>query len=131
MPTIPRRVRRNTKSSPSFFLRPSICSAFVPCQRVTTVLACATTSFHWRLQRSGEDGLSVIEFGDHGQSGLVINDKGDLGNSASPSVVGHPGEALARCELHQVGVRWGSWLCLQRHAFPGVVVLRLEIKKEI
>ena len=51
--------------------------------------------------------------------------------SASPSVVGHPGEALARGELDQVGVRWWSWLCLQRHTFPGVVVLRLEIKKEI
>ena len=52
-------------------------------------------------------------------------------NLASPSVVGHPGEAPAGCELHQVGVRWGSWLRLQRHAFPGVVVLRLEIEREI
>ena len=72
MPTIPRIVRRNTKSSPSLFLGPSICSAFVPCQRVTTVLASAATSFHWRLKRSGEDDLAVIEHGDHvliGQSG--------------------------------------------------------------
>ena len=100
---------------------------------MTTVLASAATSFHRRLKRSGEDGLAVIELGDHvliGQSGLVINEKGDLGNLASPSVVGHPGEALARCELHQVGVRWRSWLCLQWHAFPGVVVLRLQIEKE-
>ena len=100
---------------------------------MTTVLASAATSFHWRLKRSGEDGLAVIELGDHGligQSGLVINEKGDLGSSTSPSVVGHPGEALARGELHQVGVRWWRWLRLQWHAFPGVVVLRLEIKKE-
>ena len=62
---------------------------------------------------------------------VVTIEKGDLDNSASPSVVGHPGEALARCELHQVAVRWGSWLRLQRHAFPGVVVLRLEIEREI
>ena len=74
--------------------------------------------------------FAVIELGADvliGRGGLVINEKV---NSASPSVVGHPGEAPARCELHQVGVCWGSWLCLQRHAFPGVVVLRLEIEKE-
>ena len=83
MPTIPRIVRRKTKCSPSLFLRPSICSAFVPCQRVTTVLASAATSFHWRLKRSGEDDLAVfIELGAHvliGRGGLVINEKGELG----------------------------------------------------
>ena len=62
---------------------------------------------------------------------VVTIEKGDLDNSASPSVVGHPGEALARCELNQVGVRWRGWLRLQWHALPGVVVLRLEIEKEI
>ena len=83
MPTIPRIVRRKTKCSPSLFLGPSICSAFVPCQRVTTVLASAATSFHWRLKRSGEDNLAVfIELGAHvliGGGGLVINEKGELG----------------------------------------------------
>ena len=106
---------------------------------MTTVLASAATSFHRRLKRSGEDGLAVIELGDH----VLIGQRVDLSsmrkvilalkkldNSSSPSVVGHPGEALARCELHQVGVRWRSWLRLQWHAFPGVVVLRLQIEKE-
>ena len=62
---------------------------------------------------------------------VVTIEKGDLDNSASPSVVGHPGEAPARGEFNQVGVRWGGWLRLQRHALPGVVVLRLGIKREI
>ena len=99
---------------------------------MTTVLASTATSFHWRLKRSGEDGLAVIELGDH----VLIGQRVDLSSmrkviSASPSVVGHPGEALARRELDQVGVRWRSWLPLQWHTFPGVVVLRLEIEREI